>query len=270
MLRRTSLQARAESQGVRVGDVFRLSPLITKIVLALAVVMPDRRALRPERPSRGDLGATSVPAARPNLAAEYRDPGRWHPNRAHRHRRTARSTVSELMPFDENREIKVAKGTSVLLRVLADATKVIPEYCTVYYQTEENDRGSVNMQKLGRIRDNYQAFAFDGKPFRGILSSIVVRRARLRSPRARLSPDKSCRVLRSSRRSSTVYSRRTWWTRTCRCGCPGPSTWPTARSCPTGRKITLRARANKDLTKVDIRDLQSQQTTVYDVAQAGR
>ena len=40
MLRRTSLQARAESQGVRVGDVFRLSPLITKIVLALAVVMP--------------------------------------------------------------------------------------------------------------------------------------------------------------------------------------------------------------------------------------
>ena len=37
MLRRTSLQARAQSQGMRVGDVFRLSPLITKIALALAV-----------------------------------------------------------------------------------------------------------------------------------------------------------------------------------------------------------------------------------------
>ena len=39
-------------------------------------------------------------------------------------------SLSDLIPFDETREIKVAKGTSVLLKVPADATKVIPEYCT--------------------------------------------------------------------------------------------------------------------------------------------
>ena len=58
-----------------------------------------------------------------------------------------------MIPFDETREIKVAKGTSVILKVAADATKVIPDYCTIYYRTEEGDRGSVNMQKLGRIRN---------------------------------------------------------------------------------------------------------------------
>ena len=35
-------------------------------------------------------------------------------------------SLSELMPFDDNREIKVAKGTSVLLKVKADADQRNP------------------------------------------------------------------------------------------------------------------------------------------------
>jgi hypothetical protein len=267
MLRRTSMQARAESQDVRVGEVFRLSPLITKIVLALAVVTPI-----------GVLYSLNSQAVQIWAQRLYLLRDRTWPRNTeiqvagiqieHTAATDGAVTLSGLMPFDENREIKVAKGTSVLLRVRSDATKVIPEYCTVYYRTEENDRGSVNMQKLGRIRDNYQAFAFDGKPFRGILSSIVfdVRGYdhRVRDYRLNVVPSPSI----VETRLDCVFPRymvdenlSLWLPRT--------MDLANGTQLPNGTKITLRSRANKDLTKVDIRDVPSQQTSVYEVARMG-
>ena len=178
-------------------------------------------------------------------------------------------TLSPLIPFDADHEIRVAKGTSVLLRVRADATKVVPEYCTAYYQTEEHDRGSVNLQKLGRIRDNYQAFASDSKPFRGILSSITFdvrgHDHRVRGYRLRVVPSPSI----VETKLDCVFppymvdeDLSVWLPRTIDLA--------SGTQLPHGTQITIRARANKDLTRVDIRDVQTQETTVYDVAQAGR
>lgn len=252
---------------MRVGDVFRLSPLITKSTLALAVVMPI-----------GALYALNAEAVRIGVQRLYllRDQA-WPRNTEisvagiqieHTAASDGAVTLSELMPFDENHEIKVAKGTSVLLRVRADATKVIPEYCTVYYQTEEDDRGTVNMQKLGRIRDNYQIFTFDGKPFRGILSSIAfdVRGYdhRLRDYHLQVVPSPAIveTKLDCVFPSYMVDEKLSLWL-------PRTMDLANGTQLPHGTKITIRARANKDLTKVDIRDVQTQQASTYDVARAG-
>ena len=269
MLRRTSMQARAESQGVRVGEVFRLSPLITKIVLALAVVTPIGAlyALNAQ--------AVQIWAQRLYLLRDQTWPRNTEIQVAgiqieHTATTDGAVTVSELMPFDENREIKVAKGTSVLLRVQADATKVIPEYCTVYYQTEEDDRGSVNMQKLGRIRDNYPGLRLRWKTVPRDLVQHRLRCARLRSPRARLSLEGRAESFDRRDEARLVSSRLTWWTKTCRCGCRGPWTWPTARSCPTGPRSPCAPARTRISPRSTFETCRPQQTTVYDVAQHGQ
>lgn len=72
------------------------------------------------------------------------------------------------------RNVKVARGASVTLNVRADgAAKVVPEVCTIYYRTAEGDRGRVNMTRVGRIRDGFQTYSYDGKPLKGILSTVT-------------------------------------------------------------------------------------------------
>ncbi len=78
-----------------------------------------------------------------------------------------------LIPF-RDQAVKVARGASVTLTVRADATaKHVPDVCTIYYRTAEGDRGRVNMTRVGRIRDDYQTFSYDGKPLKGILSTVT-------------------------------------------------------------------------------------------------
>ena len=139
----------------------------------------------------------------------------------------------------------------------------------MYYQTEENDRGSVNMQKLGRIRDNYQAFTFDGKPFRGILSSIVVRRARLRSSRTRLSPAVVPSPSIVETKLDCVFPRymvdenlSLWLPRT--------MDLASGTQLPNGTRITAaRPREQGSHQGRHSRPASPRQTTVYDVAQLG-
>jgi len=78
-----------------------------------------------------------------------------------------------LIQFKEQ-NVKVARGASVSLTVRADAeANVVPEVCTIYYRTEEGDRGRVNMTRVGRIRDGFQSYSYDGKPLKGILSTVT-------------------------------------------------------------------------------------------------
>ena len=73
----------------------------------------------------------------------------------------------------QDRSIKVARGSNYILRVFADSRKRIPNVCTVYYSTEQGDRGRVAMRTRGRSsRDRRQEFVYDGTPFKGILSTI--------------------------------------------------------------------------------------------------
>lgn len=267
LLRRTDLQARAAAHGVRVGEVLRLRPLISKLALALAVLAPI-----------GVLYAFNPQAIQIGTQRLYLLHDRPWPRGTEisvagiqiEHTATADGavTLSPLIPFDADREIRVAKGTSVLLRVRADATKIVPEYCTAYYQTEEGDRGNVNLQKLGRIRDNYQAFASDSKPFRGILSSITFdvrgHDHRVRGYRLRVVPSPSIveTKLDCVFPPYMVDEELSVWL-------PRTIDLASGTQLPHGTQITIRARANKDLTRVDIHDVQTQETTTYDVAQAG-
>jgi hypothetical protein len=77
------------------------------------------------------------------------------------------------VPFvDQN--VKVARGASVALTVRADgAARVVPDVCTIHYRTAEGDRGRVNMTRVGRIRDGFQTYSYNGKPFKGILSTVT-------------------------------------------------------------------------------------------------
>jgi hypothetical protein len=76
------------------------------------------------------------------------------------------------VPFRDG-SLKVAKGSSLGLLVKADAAaKVVPRVCVIHYQTAEGDHGRVNMTKIRRVRDGYQLYRYEGKPFDGILSDI--------------------------------------------------------------------------------------------------
>ena len=267
MLARTTRHAQSQTADVRVGEVFRFSPLMTKIALALAVIAPIGLLYVV------NAGAVETWVNRLYLLRDQPWPRSTHVAVQGIQIQRAPSadgviSVSELIPFDENREIKVAKGTSVVLRAQADATKAIPEYCTVYYHTEENDHGSVNMQKLGRIRDDYQPFAFDGKPFRGILSSIAFD-VRGNDHRVR---DYHLKVVPSPAIVDTkldcvfpqymVDEALSLWL-------PRTIDLASGTQLPAGSRITVRARSNKDLSKIDIHDLQADETTTVNIDRDG-
>ena len=170
------------------------------------------------------------------------------------------ASLSELIAFDENREIKVAKGTSVGLLVQADATKVVPDLCTVYYRTEEHERGSANLQKFGRIRDGVQPYTFDGKPFRGILSSITFdvrgNDHRVRDYHLTVVPSPTIidTQLECVFPDYMVDERLSLWL-------PRTIDLAGGTQLPHGTRITLHARSNKDLTQVDIHDPRSDRLT---------
>jgi hypothetical protein len=84
------------------------------------------------------------------------------------------------IPFDASGVVKVAKGSNVSLRVRAaqaPQSQVVPQYCTVYYRTLNTEagirgeRGSVTMSNF-RDATEWRNFWFDGKPFKGVLSTI--------------------------------------------------------------------------------------------------
>lgn len=72
----------------------------------------------------------------------------------------------------ENRQVKAGRGANAVVRVRASARKRVPEACTIYYRTADGDRGSVQMKKVGRAKDGFQNYTFDGKPFKGMLADL--------------------------------------------------------------------------------------------------
>ncbi len=76
--------------------------------------------------------------------------------------------------FDENRRVKVARGTSLVIHVRADVNaETVPEVCSLLYRTADGGRDRVNMNKIGGPREGYQNYRFDGKPFRGVIADTT-------------------------------------------------------------------------------------------------
>ena len=79
---------------------------------------------------------------------------------------------THVVPFTNN-QVNVARGSDVSLLVRSDATaEVVPQQCTIAYQTSDGDRGRITMTRVGQVRDGFQHYRFDGKPLRGILSDV--------------------------------------------------------------------------------------------------
>ncbi len=171
MLDETGRQALAAIPRIRLRHVFRMRPLLVKALLAGLIVASIATFARLEAsafdlslrrlylldntlwPRRTHLRVVGVQVTRSDLTSELID-------------------VPPVRRF-ENRTLKVAKGADVRLIVEADAKKVVPEQCFVYYETDEGDSGRVTMKRIGNVKDGAQRFEFDGRPFRGILSDMV-------------------------------------------------------------------------------------------------
>lgn len=73
----------------------------------------------------------------------------------------------------KNGKALVAKGSDVVLRVRADASKLLPSECILFYKLDTGERGRVNMSRLGDASSGYQTFTFDGKPFKSLVDSVT-------------------------------------------------------------------------------------------------
>ena len=179
LLTHTSGEALRELSDVRLGNLFNLRPLVLRIlaavllvasVIGLAAVKRDTFTLAARRlwlidpqpwPRSARIEVVGIEVQRPAGAAST-------------------LTSSPLMSFAAG-PVKVARGASFNLRVRADANaSVVPEVCTIHYRSTDGDRGRVPMKRIGRERNEeidgkksrVQWYAFDGKPFKGILNTV--------------------------------------------------------------------------------------------------
>lgn len=88
----------------------------------------------------------------------------------------SRQLASErtLIPF-ENGLVRVPQGSRAVLMISAQAEeKVVPEVCTMFYASEDGERGRANLRRIGAVKDGWQEFALDGPPLDGIASSMEI------------------------------------------------------------------------------------------------
>jgi hypothetical protein len=173
-------------------------------------------------------------------------------------------TETPLIPFDEHQSVKVAKGSNVRLRVQADRAAVIPNTCTMIYATADGERGRVTMNRLRRSRGEYQQYAFQGKPLRGILSSVsfdvVGYDCRVRDYRIEVvdSPTVIATELDCVFPEYLVDRQLALWL---------PRTQPltSATQLPRGTDVTVRVVTNKPLQRVDLYNPDTKELTTQEV-----
>ncbi|HEY1603254.1 MAG TPA: hypothetical protein VGG64_26860 [Pirellulales bacterium] len=224
MLSHTLEQAAHRAHGVRLDDIFRRTPLVRSVVAAAVLVATLA------------VGALAVPATMrfgvDRLTGATDDP--WP--------RTSRLVIVGF----ENGEKVVAKGDDVDVLVRADLSMPhVPEIVQIRYATEEGVRGRDTLTRVGNAtidQDEYQDFRHT---FSSVLSSLSFDvfggDARVRDLRIRVvdSPTVDETTLLCE---YPAYMNRS------------PHEIPVTGSMqiPLGTRITVRARANKDLIRAQI------------------
>ncbi|MBB77340.1 MAG: hypothetical protein CMJ75_22775 [Planctomycetaceae bacterium] len=171
MLTQTHHQAIHQIQEVQLRRVFRFPPLLWKLSIAAAAIL-----------SISVFYAINLPAFEICVRRMYLLENQPWPRRAYLEMdrievvsddSTDQMQTSRFLNFDKRRSVKVARGTNLRLYVNAGMNaRVVPDYCTIQYETADRDRGRVNMSQMGRPLNGFQPYAFDGKPLRGILSNM--------------------------------------------------------------------------------------------------
>ncbi len=176
------------------------------------------------------------------------------------------TTAASTQPvnFIEQRA-KIARGASCLLRVRASADKRVPETCSIVYRTGDGDRGTVLMKKVGRPKDGYQHYVFDGKPFKGILSTLTFdvigydHRVRGFEIDVVESPALIETTLACEFPAYMVDEANSQWL-------PREESLTPATQLPQGTKLWIKCRANKPLMAVEVRNIDTNVTTQVTVA----
>jgi hypothetical protein len=178
MLTRTNEQAREGADDVRLARVFNFRPIGWKVASAAALGLSliaflalDSQAFQQATqrlyllssqpwPRSAFIEVVGIDIVRPSTSPDE-------------------TTTSVSVPFGDDRVVKVAKGSNVMLRVRAAGeaeAEVVPDVCSIYYRAQSIDgsgteRGTVQMSNF-RDAGAWRNFWFDGKPFKGVLASI--------------------------------------------------------------------------------------------------
>jgi len=177
--------------------------------------------------------------------------------------------VAELpfIPF-ENGRLKVARGSNVRLKVRADqGAEVVPEVCTIYYRTGEGERGRFNMNR-SKTRGQYQDYSFASKPLRGILSTVhfdvVGYDCRVRDYTIEVvdSPAVTGVDLECKFPDYMVDEKLSLWL-------PRTVELTPATPLPRGTDVTILARTNKALQRVDLYNPEAKETVTLAIEGSG-
>jgi hypothetical protein len=228
MLAHTQGDALRHVSDVRLAEVFRLGPLVRALLAAaLAIVSVAAFALAAS-------GAFGIWVERDLLFSDILWPRRTH---------------LEIDGFADKR-IKVAKGSDVTVVAKAATQFEVPDIVQIRYRTDEG-KSRENMSRLGAAApgDDYQSYSF---VFRGILSSrsfdIFGGDATLRDYRIDVVDVPTIEMTLHC--VYPAYMRRE------------PRDLPVTGlvQVPQGTKITVRAKANKDLVEVPVSSLVGEKT----------
>ena len=77
-----------------------------------------------------------------------------------------------LIPFND-KLAHVPRGAAVTLNAKASAeAKLVPELCTLFYQSSDGSRGRANMRRLGAAASGWQTFMLDGPPLIDLVNDV--------------------------------------------------------------------------------------------------
>ncbi len=250
LLDRTAAQARAGTEQVHLRQIFRLAPLVRSLLGAAAMLA-----------TLALFYAVSPPALARSLQRLYLLDDRPWPRQAQIEVVGIELLGSEdgertgdlpQLEFGADRRVKVARGSNVRVRARARlGAAVVPELCILHYGTDDGQRGRVVMNRMRRTRGQYQEYAFEGRPFQGILASVrfdvVGYDHRVRDyglevvdPPTIVAAEADCRFP-----EYLVDERLSLWL---------PRTVPLTpgTQLPRGTELQIRARANKPLERVEL------------------
>ena len=166
-------EAAAEIDKVDPNRVFRLQPLLHKLVIAgplglaalvFLILSPQAFALAASRltllsddpwPRRADIQMVGIELPVVTTSDDT-------------------ALAPELVEFD-GKTISLPRGSNGTLRIRARADGAeVPVACTVYYQTDSGTRGQSTMRRVGRIVDGFQEFILDGSPLTALSESVTL------------------------------------------------------------------------------------------------
>lgn len=259
MLGHTHDQAQASIRRVAVQEVFNYRPLLAKAIAAAVIGL-----------SVVGFAAVNTPAAQLATQRLYLLEDTPWPRSAeielvgidveHAPSGEGRPATTQSLHFDEHRQIKLGRGANAVVRVRASDKKRIPESCSILYRTADGDRGTVPMKKMGRVKDGYQSYAFDGKPFKGMLADlrfdVMGHDHRLRDYQLQVvdTPALVGVELDSRFPDYLVDQQLSQWL-------PRTETLTPATQLPIGSELVVRIRASKPLARVEVFSAESGETS---------